>query len=266
MGEKNSNDLLTFGGHLEVLRRMLFRILAVMLLFTVVVFCFKEPVWRLLLAPGEWDFVTYRGMEKLMHLIGWRDFCFDPYHVDLIATTLSSQFMIHIKTSIYIGLLCASPYILYELFRFVLPALQETEKRYSVQIVITVYALFVLGVLMSYFLLFPISFRFLGTYSVASQIHSTITIDSYISTFVTLTFLMGVVFQLPVIAFVLGKIDIIDSAFLARYRKHSFLAVMVVAAVITPGQDILTLMLVTIPLYLLYEVSIRVLRHSERAG
>lgn len=159
---------------------------------------------------------------KLMHLIGWRDFCFDPYHVDLIATTLSSQFMIHIKTSIYIGLLCASPYILYELFRFVLPALQETEKRYSVQIVITVYALFVLGVLMSYFLLFPISFRFLGTYSVASQIHSTITIDSYISTFVTLTFLMGVVFQLPVIAFVLGKIGIIDSAFLARYRKHSF--------------------------------------------
>ncbi len=174
--------------------------------------------------------------------------------------------MIHIKASIYIGLLCASPYILYELFRFVLPALQETEKRYSVQIVITVYALFVLGVLMSYFLLFPISFRFLGTYSVASQIHSTITIDSYISTFVTLTFLMGVVFQLPVIAFVLGKIGIIDSAFLARYRKHSFLAVMVVAAVITPGQDILTLMLVTIPLYLLYEVSIRVLRHSERAG
>ena len=139
MGENDNNDLLTFGGHLEVFRRMLFRVLVVVLLFTIAVFCFKEPVWRLLLAPSEWNFVTYRCIEGLMHMIGWSDFWFDPYHVDLIATTLSSQFMIHIKTSIYIGLLCASPYILYELFRFVLPALYETEKRYSIQIVITVY-------------------------------------------------------------------------------------------------------------------------------
>jgi len=259
MGGKDTDGLLTFGGHLEVLRRIIFRILGVAGLTAAIVFCFKDTTWRLLLAPSEWDFVTYRWMERLCGVEG---FSLGEFHVDLIATDLSSQFMTHLTTSIYIGLLVASPYILYELFRFVSPALYDNERRYSVRAIFAVYFLFMVGVLVSYFLLFPISFRFLGTYSVAERIHSTITLDSYVSTFTTLTLLMGVVFQLPVVAYVLGRLGIVNAPMLARYRKHAFLVIMTVAAIITPGQDILTLSLVTLPLYLLYELSIRVVKRA----
>lgn len=252
---------MTTGGHLEVLRQMLFRILGVTAVIAVVVFCFKDTTWQLLLAPSEWDFCTYRWLERVMQAVGM-DFRFEEYHVDLIATDLSSQFMTHVSTAVYLGLLGASPFILYELFRFISPALYDNERRYSVQVAGTIYALFIIGILMSYFVLFPISFRFLGTYSVAERVHSTITLDSYVSTFVSLTLVMGLVFQLPVIAFFLGKMGLITSGVLSAYRKHAFLAIMVVAAIITPP-DLMTLILVTIPLYLLYEVSIRVVRWSR---
>jgi sec-independent protein translocase protein TatC len=151
---------------------------------------------------------------------------------------------------------------LFELFRFVSPALYENERRYSVQVTVIIYVLFILGVLMSYFVLFPISFRFLGTYSVAEKVISNITIDSYVTTFVSLTLVMGLVFQLPVIAFFLGKMGVVTSDMLSQYRRHAFIILMVVAAIITPP-DLMTLILVTIPLYLLYEVSIRVVRWAE---
>ena len=253
---------MTFGGHLEVLRRMLFRIIAVAGILAIVVFCFKDITWHLLLAPSECDFVTYRWIESGATTLGI-DFHFEQFKIDLIATDLSSQFMTHITTSLYLGLLGASPFIMFELFRFVSPALYDNEKRYSIQVVMIIYLLFILGILMNYYVLFPISFRFLGTYSVAERVHSTITLDSYISTFTTLTLLMGVVFQLPVIAFALAKLKFISSDILSKYRKHSFLIIMLVAAIITPP-DLMTLVLVTIPLYLLYEISIRVTRWVEK--
>ncbi|MDY2778971.1 MAG: twin-arginine translocase subunit TatC [Alloprevotella sp.] len=253
---------MTFGGHIEVLRRMLFRILAVVVILAIAVFCLKDITWELLLAPSESSFATYRWIESIVAAFGF-DFQFEQFSVDLIATDLSSQFMTHISTSLYLGLLCASPYIMYELFRFISPALYEKEKKYSVQIVVIVYLLFILGVLMSYFILFPISFRFLGTYSVSEKIHSTITLNSYISTFTTLTLMMGIVFQLPVLAFVLAKMGFITSEMLSRYRKYAFLIIMVVAAIITPP-DLMTLILVTIPLYLLYELSIKVAKRVDK--
>lgn len=259
--ETEDGNLLTFGGHLEVLRQMMFRILGVVLAIAVVVFCMKDTTWNLLLAPSEWDFCTYRWIENLAETLGM-DFHFEEFHVQMIATDLSSQFMTHITTSVYLGLLGASPYIVVELFRFILPALYEKERRYSFRVTVIVYALFVVGVLMSYFVLFPISFRFLGTYSVASKVVSNITLDSYVSTFVTLTLLMGVVFQLPVIMFILGKMGFVTSEMLTQYRKHALIVIMVVAAIITPP-DLMTLLLVTVPLYLLYEVSISVLKLSE---
>ena len=191
------------------------------------------------------------------------DFRFDEFHVQMIATDLSSQFMTHITTAVYLGLLGTSPYILYELFRFVSPALYDNERKYSVQVAAVIYVLFLLGVLMSYFVLFPISFRFLGTYSVSAKVVSNITLDSYISTFVSLTLVMGVVFQLPVIAFFVGKMGLVTADMLAHYRKHSLIVIMLVAAIITPP-DLMTLILVTIPLYLLYEVSISVVRCVEK--
>ncbi|MBO5553120.1 MAG: twin-arginine translocase subunit TatC, partial [Paludibacteraceae bacterium] len=157
----------------------------------------------------------------------------------------------------------ASPYILFELFRFISPALYENERKYSIPVLLIIYTLFIIGVLMSYFILFPISFRFLGTYSVAEQVHSTITLDSYISTFVTLTLVMGVVFQLPVIAYFFAKLGFIDSEMLAKYRQYALIIIMIVAAIITPP-DLMTLILVTIPLYLLYEVSILVTKRVSK--
>ena len=252
---------MTFGGHLEVFRRMFMRIIAVAGAIAMIVFCFKETTWEVLLAPSEWNFFTYRWLESAMQAIGI-DFRFDEYHVNLIATDLSSQFMTHITTAVYLGLLGASPYILYELFRFVSPALYENERKYSVQVAVIIYVLFLFGVLMSYFVLFPISFRFLGTYSVSAKVVSNITLDSYISTFVSLTLVMGVVFQLPVVAFFLGKLGVASSWMLSKYRKHALIVIMLVAAIITPP-DLMTLILVTIPLYLLYEVSIRVVKWVE---
>jgi sec-independent protein translocase protein TatC len=265
--EKENNpssdpNMLTFGGHLEVLRKMLFRIIAIVMVLAVAIFCFKEKTFELLLAPSQWDFITYRYIEKFLHLLG-SEFTFNQFHINLIATELSSQFMTHITTALYLGLLGASPYILVELFRFITPALYENEKKYSVSVAATMYLLFIVGVLMSYFILFPISFRFLGTYSVSGMVESNITLKSYISTFTTLTLVLGLVFQLPVIAFFLGKLEIISSDQLKHYRKYAFIVIMIVAAVITPP-DLMTLVLVTIPLYFLYEISILVLKRMER--
>ncbi len=148
------------------------------------------------------------------------------------------------------------------MFHFISPALYENERKYSVQVAGIIYVLFILGVLMSYFVLFPISFRFLGTYSVSAKVVSNITLDSYISTFVSLTLAMGVVFQLPVIAFFLGKMGVVTSTMLTCYRKHAFLIIMFVAAIITPP-DLMSLILVTIPLYLLYETSIHIVKCVE---
>ncbi len=248
-----NEGFLCFGGHLEVLRQILFRILGVTFVFSCIIFCFKSQTFDILLAPSDSSFITYRSVENLINKFD-PSFRFDDFDIDLIATDLSSQFVTHLSTSIYLGLLCASPLIMYELFRFVSPALLENERRYSTKIVISIYALFLMGVLMSYYVLFPISFRFLGTYSVADKVHSMITLDSYISTFISLSLLMGIVFQLPVIAFILAKMGVLQSSQMAKYRKHAFILIMLVAAIITPP-DILTLILVSLPLYALYECS-----------
>lgn len=259
---KENNQMLSFGGHLEVFRGTLFRIIGVTCIIGILIFCFKDIVFELLLAPSEWNFITYSFIENMLNKMGV-DFHFEEYYIDLISTDLSSQFMIHITTSLYLGLLAASPYILFELFRFVSPALYEDEKKYSAIVLIIVYLLFVLGVLMSYYIIFPISFRFLGTYSVAERVESTITLKSYIATFTSLTLVMGVVFQLPVIAFVLGKLGVVNAGSLKKYRKHALFVLTFVSALITPP-DIMSCILVTLPLYILYEISIMVISYTNR--
>lgn len=257
----NNNNLLTFGGHLEVFRRMLFRVLAVTLVLAIIVFCFKEQTFNILMAPSHWDFITYRWIEDIMKTLG-SDFHFEQFKVNMIATELSSQFMTHITTALYLGLLGASPYVLFELFRFVSPALYDNERKYAVKIITTIYILFIIGVLLTYYILFPVSFRFLGTYSVSDEVVSNITLDSYVSTFTSLTLVMGLVFQLPVIAFFIARMGVISSPMLSQYRKHAFIIIMFVAAIITPP-DVMTLILVTGPLYLLYEFSIKVVKWAQ---
>lgn len=256
--QNNTDGLLTFGGHLDVLRKMLFRMLVVILVLAVAIFCFKSETFSIILAPHKSDFVTFSFIEHLLDTLGI-DFHFTEYNIPLISTELSAQFMTHITVSCLLAVLLASPYIVFELFRFVSPALYESEKRYSYIVVGVIYLLFLLGLLMSYFVLFPISFQFLATYQVDEEIVNTITLNSYISTFTTLTFMMGVVFQLPVIVLVLGKMGFVDADMMKRYRAYALVIIMIIAAIITPP-DLFTLVLVTIPIYGLYELSILVLK------
>ena len=261
---KTPLETMSIGEHLEALRQSLFRIAGVVLVCAIGIFCFKEETFRLLLAPKEYDFVTFRAIE---HLAAWvaqlmgetESFHFEPYDIQLISTELSAQFMMHVSASVSLGVLLASPYILYEILRYISPALYENERRYSVLVTSCIYVLFMLGVLMCYFVLFPISFRFLGTYQVDASVQNIITLDSYISSFTTLTFTMGLVFQLPIISWILGKIGLLKAKYMTRYRRHAFFGILVLSAIITPP-DIFTLVLVAIPLYLLYEVCIHIVR------
>lgn len=259
---KNQEELLTFGGHLEILRKMFFRIIIVVVVVGVLVFCLKDITFELLLGPTNNDFCFYKWVENVSSMFGW-DFKFDKLSISLISTELSAQFMTHLTSSIYLALLLASPYMLFEIFGFVAPALYEREKRYAVVVVVLVYVLFLVGVLLSYYIIFPISFRFLATYQVADSVVNTITLSSYISTFTTLTLMMGLVFQLPIISYVLARIGIISSSVLRDYRKHALFAITIISAVITPP-DILTCILVMGPLYLLYECSIWVVAFVEK--
>ena len=245
---------MSMSGHLEVLRKMLWRLVCVLSLLTLVLFGFKEQVFSLLLAPKECDFVTYRAIEALLHRCG-SAFVFEPYHVQLINTELSGQFIAHLSATFYVALLLASPYVITELFGFVRPALYQREQKIAIRVGIIMYVLFAVGVAVNYFVLFPVSFRFLGTYQVTPDVVNTITLGSYISSFTTLTFVMGLVFQLPLVCWFLGHVGILSADVMRRYRRHAFIAIMVLAAVITPP-DLFTLALVTLPLYLLYEVSI----------
>lgn len=259
--QPSENGLLSFGEHLEILRKMLFRIIVVVIVLAVIIFCFKKDTFSILLAPQHSDFCTFKLIERLAYTLGW-DFHFDEYNIPLISTELSAQFMTHITVSCVLAVLLASPYIVFELFKFISPALYESEKKYSSVVAMVIYALFIIGLLMSYFILFPISFQFLATYQVDESITSTITLDSYISTFTTLTFLMGIVFQLPVLAYALGKMGFIDADLLREYRAYAFVIIMIIAAIITPP-DIFTLILVTFPIYGLYEASILVLHRIK---
>lgn len=256
--QDSSSALMTMGGHLEVLRKMLFRILFVTLVIAILVFIFRKQTFSIILAPRDSGFVFYRGVEWFLSSIGI-DYHFKAFYIDLISTELSAQFMLHISTSLYVALLLASPYIVFELFRFISPALYEQEKKYSVPIVFIVYILFAAGIFMTYYILFPFSFRFLGTYQVDDTVRNTITLTSYISTLISMSLVMGVVFQLPVLTYILGKIGLLSYEMLLGYRRWALMIILTLSAIITPP-DIFTLLMVSLPLYLLYEISILILK------
>lgn len=259
---KQQSTLLTFGEHLDIMRKMLFRVIALIIILSIVIFCLKEDTFSILLAPKRSDFDTFLFISKILSRLGL-DIQFEGYNISLINTELSSQFMTHISTSFILASLLSSPYIVFELFRFIAPALYDNEKKYSILFVLIIYGLFILGLLMSYYIIFPISFRFLATYQVDPEIINTITLDSYISTFTSLTFIMGIVFELPIIIFILGRMGLIDASVLKKFRSYALITIMTVSAIITPP-DIFTLILVTIPLYSLYEISILTLPNIHK--
>lgn len=262
MKYRESDNMQTFGEHLDVLRKMLFRIVLLSFSIAFLVFFFKETLFEVLLAPCSSDFVTFDFVNRTLALLGDSDEIYGN-HMELIATDLPSQFLAHMSMSLYIGILLSSPFIIYEIFKYISPALYDNERKYSYRIVVAAYSLFVIGLFVSYYVLFPISCRFLASYSVSEHVKTMVTLDSYISTFVSLTFLMGIVFQLPVLSFFMAKIGVIDATIMTEYRKHAFVLILLVAAIITPP-DVMTLILVSLPLYVLYELSIIVVRLSQK--
>lgn len=234
----------------------------VLVIFSAIIFCFKEPTFRILLSPRDSDFITYKIIEQIMHVFD-ANFEFSPFNTTIINTDLSAQFMTHLTTSFFLGFLLTSPYIVYELFKFISPALYESERKTSIPVVFSVYLLFLTGITISYFILFPVSFRFLSTYQVDPYVVNTITLESYISTFFTLTLIMGLVFQIPVMAYYLGKLHLLDSKILKHYRPYALVIILVISAFITPP-DIFTLILVALPIYCLYEISIIIIKRIEK--
>lgn len=259
--KSQDDNMQTFGDHLEVLRHVFFRIAGIIALFSVLFFSCKEFIWDVLLAPSESTFCLYSWIENVLSNIGY-NYKFDTFEVELISTELASQFMTHLSASIALAIVFSAPYILYELFHYVSPALYANEKSYARITLVIVYLFFSFGILTSYYLIFPLSFRFLSTFSISERVHTTITIDSYISSFTTISLLMGIFFQLPIVTFFLAKYDIISSKELCHYRKHSLIIIMIIAAIITPP-DIMTLLIVTVPLYLLFETSLFIMKFAK---
>lgn len=240
--------IMTFWDHLDELRFVLIRCGAIVVVFAVVAFCFRDELFAIVLAPKEDTFCIYELFRRFTPL--------PAFHVDLINTALARQFILHIQMSASAGLIVASPYILYEAFRFIAPALYSNERRYFVPALIGAYAMFALGAAVSYFVIFPLTFRFLGTYQVSAEVTNMVSLDSYVSTLLSLTLALGLVFEMPVVCWILGRMGLLDRRMLRSVRRHAIVAILVAAAIITPTGDAFTLMLVSLPIWMLYEASI----------
>lgn len=259
---EDSTEKMSFWDHLDALRAAILKSLAVALVFSVVAFCFKEELFAVILAPKDKGFITYRMLGFVSGLVA--DGSSLDFNVKLISTGLAEQFMIHMQTAFCAGILCASPYILYQLFRFVSPALYANERKYVVRVVGGGYMMFAVGVLVSYFLIFPLTFRFLGDYHVSGEVENMITLQSYISALITMSIALGVVFEIPVLSWLFAKLGFLSAAFMRKYRRHAIVIILIVAAIITPTSDVFTLSLVSLPMWLLYEVSIFIVEKTAR--
>ena len=245
---------MTFWDHLDVMRSMLVRVAVVVVLLTIGCFFLKDWLFSVILAPRDASFVTYRLLDSVAGILS-------PVpdaqaSVPLINTDLARQFLIHMRISFYAALVLASPYIIYQLFTFISPALYANERRYLLRISLPAYILFMLGVAVSYFIIFPLTFRFLGSYQVSPVVANMISLESYINTLVTLCIAMGVVFQLPILCWLLSRLGILSPDTMRAYRKHAIVAILILAAIITPTSDIFTLAIVSLPIYLLFEAGI----------
>lgn len=254
----------TFWDHLDALRGCLLKAAAVTVLCGLVAFFFKDGLFRIVLAPKDDGFCTYRLLEKLGVALGVAEMIPEDFSVRLINTALAEQFVIHMKVALYAGLFCASPYVLYLLFHFVSPALYADERRYALRTVGAGYVMFLLGSALNYFLIFPLTFRFLGTYQVSAEVENAITLQSYMDTLLTMNLMLGIVFEIPVLCWLLARFGVLDTAFMRRYRRHAIVVILVAAAVITPTSDVFTLLLVALPMWLLYEAGIWVVAATER--
>ena len=269
-GDKSKDGEMTFLQHLEELRWHIIRSFLAIATLTIVAFVFKEIIFdKIILAPKNPDFWTNRVLCNLSHnLLNSDVMCLNQKPFQLISIAMSGQLTTHIAVSMIAGVILAAPYILYEFWKFFSPALYEKEKKYARGAVLWSSALFFMGVLFGYFMIVPLSIHFLGSYEISSQVLNQINVRSYIGTLSSIVLATGLIFELPLVAFVLTKIGIITPQFLIKYRKHSIVVIFIVAAIITPP-DVFSQTLVAIPLLLLFEIGIlvskAVYREKQRA-
>lgn len=241
---------MTFWEHLDELRKVLFRSAIVIFVLMIVVFLNKSFVFdNIILAPANEDFFLYKYLPG-----------FEGFHLDLINIELSAQFFTHINVSMALATILAVPFILYQFWSFVKPALYENERKAVRKAFGFASILFFIGVVVGYFFVFPLTVRFLGSYQVSAAVANSISLKSYISMFTQLILIMGIVFEMPALALILAKLGIISASLLRKYRKHAFVILLIASAIITPSGDAFTLMVVAAPLYMLYEFSILICR------
>ncbi len=253
----------SFWDHFDVLRGAILRIIIAMLIVGAAAFLLKDALFEVILAPKSNDFITYRLLDNATQMVV-EDAQIEPLEVTLINTQLTAQFTTHIQMAIYVGFLLVFPYILFEIFRFVSPALYDNERRYALRVVGSGYIMFMMGVALSYFLIFPLTLRFLASYQVSPDVENHIVLSSYIGTMMMLNLMMGIVFEIPVLSWLFAKLGFLTADFMRKYRKHAIVILMVISAIITPTADAVTLLLVCLPMYLLYELSIWIVSVSQK--
>ncbi len=259
-----TNGEMSFWGHIDALRGHLFRSSIVVVILSVVLFCFPEFLFdKIIFGPLKEDFPTYRAFCKLGHwlqtqgiLKDGNDICFGHYTFKLQSLGLSDQFTSQMWIAFIGGLILGSPYVLWEVWKFIKPALKEKEKKASSVFIISATLLFIIGVCFSYFIIAPLMINFLGNYKVSNMVENNFTMDSYISTVTTLTLSAGLIFELPILVYFLTKFGLMTPEFMRKYRKHAVVVILIVAGVITPSPDVTSQLLVAFPLYFLYEASI----------
>lgn len=257
MTMKATEGQMTFWDHLDALRAVIFKCLGLVALFSVLFFAYMRPIMdSVVLAPARPDFILYAWLERLGSVTGTvPDFVTGDFSVNIINIRLASQFFLHLSLSLWMGLVAAFPGLLYFLWGFVEPALLPAEKRGARRAFLLGTSMFYVGVAVGYFLVFPLTLRFLAGYELSPEIVNTLSLDSYMDNFLTLILVMGLVFELPLVAWLLGKAGIVSRSFFSSYRRHAIVALLILAAVITPSGDPFTLMVVFLPIYVLWEGS-----------
>ena len=260
----NKEKVMTFWDHLDDLRKHIIRSLIAIVLLAVFAFLNREIIFdQIILAPSNTNFISNRAMCWLGQKFSIESLCFEPMKLDIININMSGQFMTHMYISAVAGFILAFPYILWEIWRFVQPAMKEKERKYSRGGILISTFLFLIGILFSYYVIVPLTVNFLGTYSVSSSVQNQISLSSYISTVVSLTFAVGVVFELPILIYFLTKIGIVTPDFLKKNRRYMYVVILIIAAIITPP-DVFSQTMVAIPLAVLYELSIVVSKREYK--
>ncbi len=253
---KKDESEMSFLEHLEVLRWHIIRSVLAVVIFAIVAFVLKDFIFgTIILEPRTPEFWTNRMMARLGELLGTETLMINQKPLEIISIKIAGQFSMHIWVSIVVGIIMASPVIFFEFWRFIKPALYEEERKHAGGAVFFTSILFILGVLFGYYLIVPLSIHFLGTYNVSGEVANQINLKSYISTVTSIVFASGVVFLIPIFSYFLSKVGIITPQFMRTYRKHAYVLMLLLSAIITPP-DVFSQIMVCFPLVFLYEIGI----------